>query len=60
MTIAAHSVTPAIVWSAASIEQRRGDEQLVGDRVEHAPERGLLRPGAREIAVEEIGDRRRR
>ena len=41
-------------------EQHRGDQQLVGDRVEHAAERGLLRPGAREIAVEEIGDRRRR
>ena len=32
------------------------DEQLVGDRVEHAAERRLLLPGARQIAVEIVGD----
>ena len=40
-------------------QQHGGDQQFVGDRIEHAAERGLLRPGAREIAVEKIGDRRR-
>ena len=32
------------------------DQQLVGDRVEHAAERRLLLPGARQIAVEIVGD----
>ena len=36
-------------------QDRRGHEQLVGDRVENAAELRLLRPGAREIAVEPIG-----
>ena len=34
-------------------QQAGGDQQLVGDRIEHAPERRLLRIGAREIAVED-------
>ncbi len=37
-------------------EQRDADEQLVRDRIEHAPERRLLLPHAGEIAVEVIGD----
>src|SRR3546814_5584109 len=36
----------------------RGDEQLVGDGIEEAAERRLLPPGAREIAVEIVGDGR--
>ena len=37
-------------------QQAGGDEQLVGDRIQHAAERGLLAPDAREIAIEIIGD----
>ena len=57
MTIAANSDQPWMVSSAASIKTRR-DQELVGDRVEHAAERGLLGPRAGQIAVEEIADRR--
>jgi hypothetical protein len=31
-------------------------EQFVGDRIEHAAERGLLAPAAGEVAVENVGD----
>lgn len=40
-------------------QQARGDQQLVGDRVEHPAERRLLIPDPRIIAVEVIGDRGR-
>ena len=62
MMIAAHSDQPAMVRSvsAASSSRQVGDQQFVGDRVEHlADVRGLL-PDARQIAVEIIGDRWRR
>jgi hypothetical protein len=36
-------------------EQARRHQELVGDRIEHAPERRLLAPLAREIAVEDVG-----
>ena len=36
--------------------QRRADQQLVGDRIEHAAEIGLLVPGAGDPAVEIVGD----
>ncbi len=53
---AASKDQPRIVSSAASISRHDDTKQLVGDRIEHAAERGLLSPGAREIAVEDIGD----
>jgi hypothetical protein len=37
-------------------EQQRCDQQLIGDRIQHAAERRLLLPGAGQIAVEKIGD----
>ena len=40
-------------------QQRGGDQQLVGDRIEHPASEGLLRPEARKIAVQQIGDRGR-
>ena len=36
--------------------QRRGDDQLVGDGVEHLADGALLLPGAGEIAVEKVAD----
>ena len=54
--IAAQMVQSASVWSATSGQQCRGDEQLVGDRIEHPAERRLLLPDPREIAVEKIRD----
>src|SRR6267154_890684 len=40
-------------------DQRRGDHQLVGDRVEKRAERGGLVQAPREVAVEPVGDRGR-
>ncbi|MGY4598647.1 hypothetical protein ACVWXL_006393 [Bradyrhizobium sp. GM22.5] len=40
-------------------QQARGDQKLVGDRIEHAAERRLLIPDPCVIAVEVIGDRSR-
>ena len=37
-------------------QQRGADQQLVGDRVEHAPERRLLLPDAGQIAVQPVGE----
>ena len=37
-------------------ENHRRDKKLVGDRIQHSSKRGLLRPGARQIAVEKIAD----
>ena len=37
-------------------QQAGGDQQLVGDRIEHPAEGRLLVPDPREIAVEKIGD----
>ena len=58
MTIAAHSDQPWIVLVGDEHQQTGRHEELVGDGVEHPPERGLLRIGAGEIAVEVVGDRR--
>ncbi len=58
MTMAAQSDQLLMVPSATRNQQQRGNQQLVGDGVEHAAQGGLLAPGAGEIAVEEIGDRR--
>ena len=45
-----------MVFSAASIKQARRHQKFVGDRIEHAAERGLLGPDAGEITVEEVRD----
>ena len=42
--------------SAASMNRIGGDQQLVGDRIEEAAELRLLLPGARQVAVEPVGD----
>ena len=56
MTIAAQSVRPGNGLIGGEHQDDRGDEKLVGDRVQHSSKRGLLRPGARQIAVEKIAD----
>ena len=54
--MAAQRAQPSMVPSADQHQQAGRHQQLVGDRVEHAPEGRLLRVGAGEIAVEVIGD----
>ena len=56
MMIAAHSDQPRMVLVGRQHQQAGRDQQLVGDRIEHAAEGRLLAPFAREIAVEKIGD----
>ncbi len=56
MITPAHSDQPAMVPIGGEHQQRRRYDQLVGDGIEHAPDGALLLPGARQIAVEEIGD----
>ena len=56
MTIAAQSVRPGNGPIGGEHQDHRGDEKLVGDRVQHSPKRRLLRPRARQIAVEKIAD----
>ena len=58
--MAASSDQPSIVSIGHEHEEAGGDQELVGDRIEHAPERRLLRVGASEIAVEVIGHAGRR
>ena len=54
--IAAQIDQCARVSSATRIRIETADEQLVGDRVEHAAERRLLLPGARKITIEVVRD----
>ena len=56
MTIAAQSVRPGNGLIGGEHQDHRRDEKLVGDRVQHSSKRGLLRPGARQIAVEKVAD----
>ena len=58
MMIAAHSDQPAMRAGRVGGEQQQagGDQQLVGDRVEHPADVGGLLPGARQIAVEIVGE----
>ena len=39
-------------------DERRGDQQLVGDRIEHLAEPRDLLAAARQVAVEPVGERR--
>jgi hypothetical protein len=59
MMIAAHQ-RPAgdrVIGVGGQQQQAGGDEQLVGDRVEHAADVAeVLLPGAGEVAVEIVGD----
>ena len=56
MTMAGYS--PQWLRRACSDQQhqRGADQQLVGDRIEHAAEVGLLAAAARQVAVEPVGD----
>ena len=56
MTIAAHSVRPEMVSVGGEHQDDRGDEKLVGDRVQHPSKRRLLRPRARQIAVKKVAN----
>ncbi len=47
---------PAVDAVLGGEHQKAGrDQELVGDRIEHLAERGLLTPHAGEIAVEDVG-----
>ncbi len=58
--MAAHSVQPWIDAVGRQHQQAGRDQKLVGDRIEHPAEGGLLVPDSRIVAIEIVGDCRRR